>query len=521
MQSVRSRTIILSMCVCVSFSALMRLLSYFHLHLFNVTHLTFLCYLTMVMLYIYDVTRRLIHKQVKTVLIVSGLMLFLWLCLRTIKYQLDPRYPTVIRYLWYAYYFCDLGIVTAIFSSILLVYRKASKDHLLIFGGLSLLGSLFVFTNDAHRLVFAFPNGLTHYETYTYAIGYYGIMAYIALLLVISLIVIVKEERMHAHKILYPLAFFLLGVFYCVSYVFNFKSNIFLILFKPTEMACLIFIGLMEALLMTHLFPANDHYQTLIHLSSLQIGIFDEKGNAYVKSAIPITFKEVQQALKAPLSLEHHLCLHAMSIRSGYAYFIEDVSTIEKQKEELMSLKESLDMKNALLKEDNRIALAHEKVKQQTMIYERIQDLTKSQRMKIEHLFTLEDFDTSIKQVAILGAYIKRFSDLYLQASTQEFMSSTTLSLCLRESLNVMKTYGMITDLSMTTEKMISSQSLIACYEAFEEIVEAALPHQASLLIYISYEDHLIMDVEVSKSARVASIAHESEEGVLYYHWEG
>ena len=146
-----------------------------------------------------------------------------------------------------------------------------------------------------------------------------------------------------------------------------------------------------------------------------------------------------------------------MSIRSGYAYFIEDVSTIEKQKEELMSLKESLDMKNALLKEDNRIALAHEKVKQQTMIYERIQDLTKSQRMKIEHLFTLEDFDTSIKQVAILGAYIKRFSDLYLQASTQEFMSSTTLSLCLRESLNVMKTYGMITDLSMTTEKMISS----------------------------------------------------------------
>ena len=210
MQSVRSRTIILSMCVCVSFSALMRLLSYFHLHLFNVTHLTFLCYLTMVMLYIYDVTRRLIHKQVKTVLIVSGLMLFLWLCLRTIKYQLDPRYPTVIRYLWYAYYFCDLGIVTAIFSSILLVYRKASKDHLLIFGGLSLLGSLFVFTNDAHRLVFAFPNGLTHYETYTYAIGYYGIMAYIALLLVISLIVIVKEERMHAHKILYPLAFFLL-----------------------------------------------------------------------------------------------------------------------------------------------------------------------------------------------------------------------------------------------------------------------------------------------------------------------
>lgn len=518
MMSKTTRIVIGCMFCFVSGGAMLHMISYFHPLKLRISVLSCICYSGMIMLFMVDVLRRFIRKDIKRLLLLSSCFLLLWLLIRTIKYEALPTHALMTRYAWYSYYLCHLGTVCTL---ALAIHRLHHHKYGLPFIVSTLVMIVFVMTNDFHQLIFRFPKGIHTFNDYTYQLGYYIVMGFILVVLLYSFLAIVKMQKIHQEKIIYPIVFLLFGMFYCLSYISGINPNYFKILFRPADIACVIYIGLMESLLTTHLFPANDHYHTLIRQSSLHIGLFNEQGEKVIDPRDGISLSMVKEALDHTLPLKQGCFLHTQALESGYAYYIEDVSELIKMRKKLYTLKETLENQQAMLEKENNIAIKSKALAKKTQIYDAISKETIKQREKIALLLETEPFDQAILQAAILGAYIKRYAHLRLTASQYESLSTMTLHLAFLESIAAMEAYGMQVHLTMPKETFVTSKQVLTCYAVFEEIVEAALPLKATMMIIITYDKHLIMQIEVAHSAHSAHVPCHEEEGILYYKWEG
>ena len=133
-----------------------------------------------------SLNRRLQNRQVRCLLILVGILMAFWLTVRTIKFEFiaDPTHP-IVRYLWYCYYIPMvlipmIGVFVVKYLDKLADYTHPKQMNLLLIPAFLLLG--IVFTNDLHRLVFDFPQGIELFDSkYTYGFVYYILMAWFIL----------------------------------------------------------------------------------------------------------------------------------------------------------------------------------------------------------------------------------------------------------------------------------------------------------------------------------------------------
>lgn len=86
-----------------------------------------------------------------------------------------------------------------------------------------------------------------------------------------------------------------------------------------------------------------------------------------------------------------------------------------------------------------------------------------------------------LKQICLLGAYVKRRVNLALICDKKAVVRADELTHCLRESLTYLTQYGAVCALHQEGTDSVCSCHAQSAYDFFEDCLEAALPSLSAL----------------------------------------
>ena len=435
--------------------------------------------------------RRFAQKRVRRYLFAFTLLVIFFILLRMFKYEFCTPDGAVERYLWYLYYIPIVLIPVVTIRAIMNMTRPDNavftRKHywmyiaaaILIFG---------VLTNDLHQTAFIFPPGMPMRESeYTHGVLFYIISVWVVVgvLSVLFLSVRTCITRRMYKNLWIPLILLALGILY--RYVYRFSgesgSNFLQVMYAIPEFYCMIWVLFWDSLVVTRLLPSNIGHADFFSRSSMQAGLADRALFVRLRATNAITpTKEMFQAAQRNRNVytEGDMLLRLCPVTGGWFYWTEDLRELRLLNEALEETEDYLQEENALMQQTARIEAERKHTLHQTALYESIEEKIRPQLDKLEELLwnmPEEDaaFRKALAQISVIFAYLKRYSNLLLQADERKNVSVSDLRLCFDESAYSLRQMGVVckTDLQEVSE--LSSHTAAALYSLFEMVLEAEL----------------------------------------------
>ncbi|MGN0967676.1 MAG: histidine kinase N-terminal 7TM domain-containing protein [Oscillospiraceae bacterium] len=433
-----------------------------------------------------SVRRRIIHPQVRRYLTAVSVLVVFWVTVRTIRY-LFAETPWVLRHLWYLYYLPMLFIpLLAVFVALSLGkpenYRLPKWTKPLYIPTAALL--LLVLTNDLHQLVFTFPaDAVVWANDYRHSIGYFLAVGWMILCTVTALVTMLVKCRIpHSRKVLFlPFAPAVLAVVYGALYILRLPW-LRVIAGDVTVVFCLLFTATLESCIQCGLIQSNTHYRELFDASTVGAQITDEDYRTYLSSqnARSVSEAVLRQTEGGPVLLPGGIRLCAAGIRGGHIFWQENVAELLRILKELNDTRDELSEYSTLLEEENKQKQERCELEEQERLYDAMRQ-TVSPAMErlaalIDRLNRAGDRESARalhSRIAVLGAYIKRRSNLVFLSDETGAVSSRELLLCLNESMSNLHLAGMECAVSLDGEESMGGETAGQLYDFFEETVEA------------------------------------------------
>ena len=449
-----------------------------------------------------SVRSRIIQPQVRRYLTaVSALMIF-WMTVRSIRYSLEEAL-WVMRHLWYLYYLPMLFIpLLAVFIALSLgkpeSFRLPKWTVLLYIPTAALL--LLVLTNDLHQLVFRFPeDAVVWMNEYRYDIVYFPVVGWMVLCALTALVIMLVKCRVpNSRKVLVlPFVPVVLSVIYGALYIFQ-VPWLRLIAGDVTVVFCLLIAATLESCIHCGLIQSNTHYNDLLLSCTLRVQLTDPEYQRLLssRSAEPIPLQIMRQTETGPVRLDGGLRLSGAPVRGGHVLWTEDVSELLEVLEELQDVKDSLEDNNALLRAEYTLKAREAHIAEQDRLYNIIQRET-APRIKL--LAELTDaFETMgdeaqrkqiLGKMAVIGAYLKRRSNLIFLADKTPLFQEKELHLTFGESMDNLELCGITCGLLSELEGPVEARQLMKMYDLFEEIVERSIDTMSTITVWIGPAD--------------------------------
>ena len=449
-----------------------------------------------------SVRSRIIQPQVRRYLTaVSALMIF-WMTVRSIRYSLEEAL-WVMRHLWYLYYLPMLFIpLLAVFIALSLgkpeSFRLPKWTVLLYIPTAALL--LLVLTNDLHQLVFRFPeDAVVWMNEYRYGIVYFPVVGWMVLCALTALVIMLVKCRVpNSRKVLVlPFVPVVLSVIYGALYIFQLPW-LRLIAGDVTVVFCLLIAATLESCIQCGLIQTNTHYNDLLLSCTLRVQLTDPEYQRLLssRSAEPIPLQIMRQTETGPVRLDGGLRLSGAPVRGGHVLWTEDVSELLEVLEELQDVKDSLEDNNALLRAEYTLKAREAHIAEQDRLYNIIQRET-APRIKL--LAELTDaFETMgdeaqrkqiLGKMAVIGAYLKRRSNLIFLADKTPLFQEKELHLTFGESMDNLELCGITCGLLSELEGPVEARQLMKMYDLFEEIVERSIDTMTTITVWIGPAD--------------------------------
>ena len=449
-----------------------------------------------------SVRSRIIQPQVRRYLTaVSALMIF-WMTVRSIRYSLEEAL-WVMRHLWYLYYLPMLFIpLLAVFIALSLgkpeSFRLPKWTVLLYIPTAALL--LLVLTNDLHQLVFRFPeDAVVWMNEYRYGIVYFPVVGWMVLCALTALVIMLVKCRVpNSRKVLVlPFVPVVLSVIYGALYIFQLPW-LRLIAGDVTVVFCLLIAATLESCIQCGLIQSNTHYNDLLLSCTLRVQLTDPEYQRLLssRSAEPIPLQIMRQTETGPIRLDGGLRLSGAPVRGGHVLWTEDVSELLEVLEELQDVKDSLEDNNALLRAEYTLKAREAHIAEQDRLYNIIQRET-APRIKL--LAELTDaFETMgdeaqrkqiLGKMAVIGAYLKRRSNLIFLADKTPLFQEKELHLTFGESMDNLELCGITCGLLSELEGLVEARQLMKMYDLFEEIVERSIDTMTTITVWIGPAD--------------------------------
>lgn len=449
-----------------------------------------------------SVRSRIIQPQVRRYLTaVSALMIF-WMTVRSIRYSLEEAL-WVMRHLWYLYYLPMLFIpLLAVFIALSLgkpeSFRLPKWTVLLYIPTAALL--LLVLTNDLHQLVFRFPeDAVVWMNEYRYGIVYFPVVGWMVLCALTALVIMLVKCRVpNSRKVLVlPFVPVVLSVIYGALYIFQLPW-LRLIAGDVTVVFCLLIAATLESCIQCGLIQSNTHYNDLLLSCTLRVQLTDPEYQRLLssRSAEPIPLQIMRQTETGPVRLDGGLRLSGAPVRGGHVLWTEDVSELLEVLEELQDVKDSLEDNNALLRAEYTLKAREAHIAEQDRLYNIIQRETVPRIKLLAELTdaceTMGD-EAQRKQIlgkmAVIGAYLKRRSNLIFLADKTPLFQEKELHLTFGESMDNLELCGITCGLLSELEGPVEARQLMKMYDLFEEIVERSIDTMTTITVWIGPAD--------------------------------
>ncbi|MBR2731407.1 MAG: hypothetical protein IKD72_05415 [Clostridia bacterium] len=463
-----------------------------------------LCASTLILLvylqWLFSLRRRFPQKQMRSNATAFAVLFMLLILLRAAKYTFVTNSGTAARYLWYAYY------IPLIFGPLFVVRASlcfGKPDNHEIAGRwrwLYLPAALLaagILTNDLHSWAFCFPQGVAHWEQYTYGPLYYVVSVWIALMVLSFVVLVVRStvSRRLFKNLWLPVA--VLGAVAAYHLVYAYAGDYLNYLKLPSKMnefVCISAIAIWESLVAARVIVSNNDYPAIFAASSLNAGLADRalrvrQASVGALRPAPETLRAAQNG--ALLLPDGDTLLKLRHVQGGWFYWTENIAALRRLKEALQESSDYLEEENAMLRvtaemdEDSRATAAH------TQLYDRV---TASLRTQLDTLsgwaetLPADDaaFRAALRRCSVLLAYCKRRSNLLLQAQTHPLLTGEELRLCFEESARALRLSEIPCDLSVAPDLNLPAESAAALYEAFETALEQTLPALAAVALSLT-----------------------------------
>ncbi|MDO5671514.1 MAG: hypothetical protein Q4G30_01475 [Actinomycetaceae bacterium] len=222
---------------------------------------------------------RLGATQIRTLLLVQVGVLLMWVAFKVLKLSVPFGAPE--RLLWYLYYLVTLSsatIAVLIANRVNPILRDSKRILEITVACISAIFFLLVITNDWHRLVFSFPEGIHIYLTRRGATWLQGVIVAWQLLCLCYASAMTlfgaQKRRIRSFQI-----GFVLVVIAMIGYSVLYARDLWIL--RDTEtvaITCMLIVGSWEMAIASGLIPANRGYLEAIERTTLPIFLTDRDG---------------------------------------------------------------------------------------------------------------------------------------------------------------------------------------------------------------------------------------------------
>ena len=300
-----------------------------------------------------------------------------------------------------------------------------------------------VLTNDLHNFAFSFPNGIENYNSdYSYNFLYWCAMVWYMSLGVLFAILLIRKSRLPSNKKMKNLPLFIMigAIIFWLLYTFRIING------DLTVIDCLIIGVLLETAIQSGLVPTNTSYRELFKRTTLPVIIVDEDYHICYSSggSIPVDENSMRESAIHTVSLNDTI-LSSTPIRAGRVLWQDDVSELNKQREDLNNVREMLSEESVLISAETEIKEKQAQADEKNRLYDKIALEVKPELTILSNLLNKvekgEDVKENLSRVAIIGSYIKRRGNLILLGNKSGNISIYEIESSMRESLENLKLY--------------------------------------------------------------------------------
>ena len=469
--------------------------------------LTNLIYIGLAMAWGFSISRRILHCDDRRWLLLGCAMTVLWLFLRTVKYRFFSG-DTITRYLWYLYYVPQiLAPLFSLFAALQLGRREGDafsrRWYLLFIPAALLIGG--ILSNDLHQMAFrSVPGAATLQADYTHGWMYYLAMTWIVGLLLATGIIVyrkcrISESRRYAWV---PLCAFLSGIVLCaLSFANTYTFH------KMPECFCLTFAAFWESCLQVGLIPTNGYYRYFFSESTVAAQIVDGQGQPVYRAqnAPDLTACQLDAAAREAILLNADTRLQSAPVQDGRVYWVEDISKINRIQGQLAEINARLSEENELIQAENELKRQRAQIEEKNRLMDEMIALVQPQLLQINRLLEEENAQAlnvqNLKQVCLLGAYVKRRVNLALICDQKTVVPVDELAHCIRESLTYLTQYGAVCALHQEGKGSVRSCDAQTAYDFFEDCLEAALPSLSALMVRVECSERFSIRLMMEDAA--------------------
>ncbi|MBR0164826.1 MAG: hypothetical protein IJQ12_09155 [Lachnospiraceae bacterium] len=450
-------------------------------------------YCVMIVLWSVSAGRRISGVNIRRIqkLVVTLFILLLFLGrLRQVVFA--GVYPAE-HLLWYMYYIPNLLIPLLSWYMTLYVGREESdrlpaRARLLILPYIAIIAV--ILTNEYHQLAFRFDvKGIPVANAGSYHLGPVYFVAQIwifgfACLAITSLYRTLKRNHLRAYALPF-VAVVATGLIYTALYATDRSPGGFGYI-EPDVMSCFPTLLLWELCIVMRLIPSNSGYGRRFNACTVPMEILDNRGEIHFRSG---GYAEKSQAgFPGEKSVLPVYITRQFPISGGVIRWREDVTRISALITEREEVASHLLRSNERLEAQNRMRMQSERTRENARLYDRALGETGDRiariRRLVEECRTLPAQDASeekrkrlLSVIGVLGAYVKRRSNLVLLSDKAKDLPVTELHFCLHESNEALVLIPVSTIYRNETDGrgVMPAHSIMRIYDAFQIQIEEVL----------------------------------------------
>ncbi|MEI3380429.1 MAG: histidine kinase N-terminal 7TM domain-containing protein [Dorea sp.] len=499
-----------------------RLLAWFNIGGNYPSYVRAALYLLLFVLWGYSLDQRIIQKPVLHCLRLMDVLMLIWLTLRTLKYEVVTD-MTVARYLWYLYYLPIifiplLGVYIAIFLGKSENYQLSKKSWLLSLIPAALF--LAVITNDLHQQVFVFESGIPGVpdnKVFFHRPVYFVILVWVVGCVCFSIVQLLKKTRLPSigKRRMMPFVLSCVMLLYGVFYLLGFQvvRDVF---GDMNVMFCLFYAAIYESCIHCRMIQSNTGYVELYEATTLASCIADQNGHILLHS------RTAGENMVCPQEGESIVCPDGMRIsvapvKDGFVIWGDNVQHLTELRARLDENKRKKENNKKKLKDAYLVQKQLYELTEKNHIYDELEEKHKKQTERIKEL--LEQCRNAkppkmrehMKEILLLGTYIKRSANLYFLSQEYEKLPQQELRLTIDELVRAMNSCEVECGVVYLTTKPIASKEVERLFELLKTITEMTIRELDSLFISVSDQE---MNLSVECMTDLSEIA--SAEVMVY-----
>lgn len=477
-----------------------RLLAWFNIGGNYPSYVRATLYLLLFVLWGYSLDQRIIQKSVLHCLRLMDVLMLIWLTLRTLKYEVVTD-MTVARYLWYLYYLPIifiplLGVYIAIFLGKSENYQLSKKSWLLSLIPAALF--LTVITNDLHQQVFVFESGIPGVpdnKVVFHRPVYFVILVWIVGCVCFSIVQLLKKNRLPSigKRRMMPFVLSCVMLLYGVLYLLGFQvvRDVF---GDMNVMFCLFYAAIYESCIHCRMIQSNTGYVELYEATTLASCIADQNGHILLRS------RTAGENMVCPQEGESIVCpdgmrISAAPVKDGFVIWGDNVQHLAELRARLDENKRKKENNKKKLKDAYLVQKQLYELTEKNHIYDELEEKHKKQTERIKEL--LEQCRNAkppkmrehMKEILLLGTYIKRSANLYFLSQEYEKLPQQELRLTIDELVRAMNSCEVECGVVYLTTKPIASKEVERLFELLKTIMEMTISELHSLFISVSDQE--------------------------------